>query len=233
VDPSPDPDQQIAALAALDQPMRRDLFQVLCHRDGWTSRDDASRALGISRALAAFHLDKLAEAGVVDTIFERVSGRSGPGAGRPSKLYRPTTREVSASVPARRYELAGSLLAAAVEATATSGRPIADALDDVSGQAGRDIGAAAANRAVAGQESELVAAVLRDHGYDPGPPVDGEIVLSNCPFHHLAEQHRDVICAMNLHLITGVLIGLGDSGRALTAHLQPDPEHCCVRLTAS
>src|SRR5262245_19920375 len=107
-------DQRIGAIAALDQPLRRDLHRLLASRGEWTSRDDAAAALGVPRSVAAFHLDKLAEAGVVEVRFERTTGRTGPGAGRPSKLYRAAGEEVSASVPDRHYDLAGSLLATAI-----------------------------------------------------------------------------------------------------------------------
>src|SRR5262245_29925033 len=109
-----DLERRVAGIAALDQPLRRDLYRFLAAAEGWTSRDEAAIALGVPRSVAAFHLDKLAEAGVVEVRFERTSGRRGPGAGRPSKLYRPSPDELTASVPERRYDLAGALLATAV-----------------------------------------------------------------------------------------------------------------------
>src|SRR3954453_13311621 len=106
--------RKIAGIAALDQPLRRDRYRLLARAEGWTTRDQAALALDVARSVAAFHLDKLAEAGVVEVRFERTSGRPGPGAGRPSKLYRLIDSEVSASLPERHYALAGSLLASAV-----------------------------------------------------------------------------------------------------------------------
>src|SRR5829696_1878289 len=111
MDASEDLGRRITAIAALDQPLRRDLYRLLADRGGWVSRDDASEALGVPRSVAAFHLDKLVEAGLLDVAFERTSGRTGPGAGRPAKLYRTGTADVAASVPERHYDLAGSLLA--------------------------------------------------------------------------------------------------------------------------
>lgn len=121
VEPRPDLDRRIAAVAALDQPLRRDLYRLLVGAAGWTTRDDAAVALGIPRSVAAFHLDKLADVGVVEVRFERVGGRTGPGAGRPSKLYRPAGDEVVASIPDRHYDLAASLLAGAVAESASIG----------------------------------------------------------------------------------------------------------------
>jgi 3-phenylpropionate/trans-cinnamate dioxygenase ferredoxin reductase subunit len=97
-------------------------------------------ALGIPRSVAAFHLDKLAEVGVVDVRFERAGGRTGPGAGRPSKLYRPAQEEVVASVPDRHYDLAGSLLASAVADSANTGAPVRDCLRSAARTTGRQIG---------------------------------------------------------------------------------------------
>ena len=109
------PDEQlerrISGIAALDQPLRRDLYRLLRDRDGWVARDEAASALGVPRSVAAFHLDKLVDAGVVEVTFERTTGRTGPGAGRPSKFYRRRDSELTASVPERKYDLAGSLLA--------------------------------------------------------------------------------------------------------------------------
>src|SRR5688500_18235623 len=144
MEPAEDLEQRISGIAALDQPVRRDLYRLLSDRNDWVSRDEASEALGVPRSVAAFHLDKLAEAGVVDVTFERTSGRTGPGAGRPSKLYRRATQEVSASVPERRYDLAGSLLAAAVAEAERTGAPIGECLSATARAAGRVIGDEAA-----------------------------------------------------------------------------------------
>src|SRR3954470_20933163 len=119
---------RIAGIAALDQPVRADLYAVLTDRDDWVGRDEAAEAAGVPRSVAAFHLDKLVEAGLVDTRFERPPGRSGPGAGRPAKKYRRTDRDGAVSFPDRRYDLAGTLLADAVAEAAASGRPVEAAL---------------------------------------------------------------------------------------------------------
>src|SRR5687768_14593850 len=99
--------EPIAEIAVLDQPLRRDLYRHLAQAAAWVSRDDAAAALDVPRSVAAFHLDKLADAGLVEVRFERTSGRQGPGAGRPSKLYRRHRDEIAASVPERHYDLAG------------------------------------------------------------------------------------------------------------------------------
>src|SRR5680860_1334410 len=102
-------DARIAAVASLEQPLRRRLYALLDDRDRWITRDEAASALDVARSVAAFHLDKLADAGVVEVTFERTTGRTGPGAGRPSKMYRLTLDELSASIPERHYDLAGQV----------------------------------------------------------------------------------------------------------------------------
>src|SRR3954452_17836644 len=144
MDTHDDLERRISGIAALDQPLRRQLYRLLSERDGWVTRDEASDALGVPRSVAAFHLDKLVEAGVVDVMFERTSGRTGPGAGRPSKLYRRGTQEIAASVPDRRYDLAGSLLATAIFEAERTGAPIAASLSASARAAGRVIGEEAA-----------------------------------------------------------------------------------------
>jgi len=236
VEPGQDLERRISGIAALDQPLRRDLYRLLSERDGWVTRDEASEALDVPRSVAAFHLDKLVEAGMVEVTFERRTGRTGPGAGRPSKLYRRGTQEVSASVPERRYDLAGSLLAAAIAEAERTGAPIAQCLSATARAAGRVIGeeAAAATGPLTKREDRrrAVLEILSRHGYEPSPGRRGEIALVNCPFHRLAEEHRTLVCGMNLDFLGGLLDGIGPTGR-LNARLAPQPGYCCVRIKAA
>lgn len=241
MDSSPELERRIAGVAALDLPLRRDLYRRLMTVDGWTSRDDAAAALAVPRSVAAFHLDKLAEAGVVEVRFERTSGRSGPGAGRPSKLYRPSAAEVTASVPERQYDLAGSLLATAIDESSRTGAPVAECLRVAAHALGRRSGdevrdavterSSTERTSPADQRRALIGA-LAQRGYEPEVREGDEIVLVNCPFHRLAEQHRELVCGMNLDLLDGLLDGLDDGGQ-WTARLDPEPGWCCVRITRS
>jgi predicted ArsR family transcriptional regulator len=229
-------EQRISRIAALDQPLRRSLYRLLAKRDGWVGRDDAADALDVPRSVAAFHLDKLAEAGLAETTFERTTGRTGPGAGRPAKLYRRSEHEVSASVPDRRYDLAGSLLARAVADAQRTGAPIGECLTAAARAAGRVTGEEAA--AVAGpltkrdDRRQAVLEVLTRHGYEPVLGKRGEIALANCPFHRLAEQHRSLVCGMNLDFLAGLVEGMGPADH-LDARLAPEPGYCCVRVNAT
>src|SRR5215467_10199828 len=111
-------ERQVEALSALDDPVRRKLFRLVEAR-GELSRDQAARGAGVSRALAAFHLDKLVRSGLLTTHFRRLSGRSGPGAGRPAKLYRRSGLELDVTLPQRRYEWAAQVLARALGQSST------------------------------------------------------------------------------------------------------------------
>lgn len=236
MDQDDDLERRISGIAALNQPLRRDLYRLLSDRDGWVTRDEAAHALDVPRSVAAFHLDKLAEARIVDTTFERLTGRTGPGAGRPAKLYRRATHELSASVPERRYDLAGSLLATAVAEAERSGEPIRSCLTAAARSAGRTIGekAVAATSPLTKREDRRRAALqlLSRHGYEPELGEHGEIALVNCPFHRLAEENRSLVCGMNLDFLGGIVEGMGTAER-LEARLAPEPGYCCVRITAT
>lgn len=216
-----DDTNDIAAVAALDEPARRQLYDYVCGQVDPVGRDEASTALGIPRQTAAFHLDKLAEAGLLAVEFARRSGRTGPGAGRPAKLYRRSDHTVAVQLPERSYELAGHLLAqAVVDAEATGEAPHAS-LNRRARELGCTLGTAAG-----ATDGEVVAALARC-GYEPR--VDGtDIVLVNCPFHDLAQQHTELICGMNLGLVTGLLDGAGCTARR--ARLAPHERYCCIRV---
>jgi predicted ArsR family transcriptional regulator len=215
---------EIARVAALDHPIRASLYERLAERDTWIGRDEAASLVDVPRAVAAFHLDKLADVGLLQTRYERTSGLSGPGAGRPSKLYRRAEGETSVSLPERRYPLAGDLLATAIETSERTGRPTKRVLAQLAKRAGADLAERLTTVGVEG----LVDA-LREIGYEPR--LDGDdIVLRNCPFHELSQQHADLVCRMNLDLIRGVTSRCGPHVRP---RLAPRPGDCCVRISHS
>jgi predicted ArsR family transcriptional regulator len=212
----------LASLSSLDDPVRRRLYEVVAERTEPVGRDEAAAAARVGRALAAYHLDKLVEAGLLTAFYQRPPGRSGPGAGRPAKLYSRSEREFAVTVPPREYELAARLLVQAVESD-PSGQSRATLRD-----AARRLGAELSCRFPRGNAS-LEAALAR-HGYEPRRGDDGVIRLRNCPFHQLAKHHKDVVCGMSLGLIEGIVAGLG----AECARPVPDPRpgHCCVAIEA-
>lgn len=218
---------RILAVAPLEEPTRRRLYDYVVRQTAAVTRDEAATALGLPRATAAFHLDRLAEEGLLDVVYERRTGRTGPGAGRPSKLYRRSEWQVEVSLPEHRYDLVGRLLAMAIEDAEATGESPREALDRRARQVGNEIAAAARAAAPTETGQDVVLRILEAHGFEPRAD-DDAIVLGNCPFHTLAQQHTDLVCAMNLCLLDGLLTGLDST--ELQAHLKPEPGHCCVRI---
>jgi len=222
----------LASLSSLDDPVRRRLYEVVTRQPGPVSRDEAASAAGIGRALAVYHLDKLVESGLLTASYQRPPGRSGPGAGRPAKLYARSDREFAVTVPPREYELAARLLVQAVEAD--PGDRSRAALAEAARRLGTDLGSgfrAAEAGSPPGRPDTAerdVNELLTQQGYEPCHGGDGVIRLRNCPFHQLAEEHRDVVCGMNLALVEGLFAGLGAD--RWHPSLDPRPGHCCVAI---
>jgi predicted ArsR family transcriptional regulator len=244
----------VGAIALLDEPKRRRLYEYVTSRPEPVGRDEAASALGFGRELAAFHLDRLAAAGLLDVEYRRLGERRGPGAGRPSKLYRRSSREVSVSLPARDYERLARMLAEAIERdTDAEARVAADRLARTRGEEEGD--AARRKAGTRPGRSQLRAGlieILGEDGYEPATDAAGAIRLQNCPYHALSATHRDLTCGMNLAWAEGVLEGLGgaepgasaaggpggrdelgglggqSAGAHLEAELAPEAGYCCV-----
>lgn len=223
----------VSGIAMLNDPIRRSLYQLVAASAGSVSRDQAAEAVGVQRTLAAFHLDKLAEEGLLEVEFKRLTGRTGPGAGRPAKLYRRSSREIEVSLPPREYDLAAHLLAAAIDGASGKRRDVRASLEEVSRDFGRRLGADAEQRSgprpSAAKRREVMLEVLRENGFEPRT-VAGDVVLGNCPFHSLSQQFTEVVCGMNLHLMEGLRSGLALKPRTLEPRLQPEAGMCCVRF---
>ena len=183
---------RVAALAALADPIRRELYLFVAAQPQPVSRDRAAEGVAVPRHTAKFHLDKLVAQGFLDTEFQRLSGRQGPGAGRPTKLYRRSGRELSVTLPERRYDLAGRLLAQAIDDSVRSGTPVLDALHTAAARLGgtlgdqvrRDLGPQPGPE----RRVRAVCTALAVHGYEPRC-ADATIALANCPFDALARDH--------------------------------------------
>ncbi len=214
----------LARLASLAEPVRRALYEFVIRQDHEVSRDEAAKGVKITRALTAFHLDRLVADGLLDTIYRRPAGRSGPGAGRPSKLYMRAAEPVEFTAPPQNYGLIARVL------TASIGDARSKEAADVAARArGLEIGTEA--RARAGRDPSdqtlirKLTEVLRENGYEPIRK-GGELRLRNCPFDSLAKDYRDLVCGMNLAMQRGVLDGLG--ARRVEAMFEPTPGACCV-----
>lgn len=207
----------LTAVTALGDPVRRSLYEFVSHRETAASRDEAASALGLTRSTAAFHLDRLAQEGLLEVEFRRLGSRTGPGSGRPAKLYRRAPSEIAVTLPERHYELAGDVLASAIEQADETGEPVRLAVRRVAGEAGRAAGTSAASFEDA----------LETNGFEPRTEQGGDIVLGNCPFHQLARRHTQIVCDLNLELVRGVAEGAGDQHHSIVQ--DPDAGRCCVR----
>lgn len=213
---------EISVIAVLADPVRRRLYDYVAGQPHGISRSQAAEAVGIQRTLAAFHLDRLAETGLVDVTFSRPAGRSGPGSGRPTKLYRRAAAEHQVSLPPRDYRAAAELLADVVDMTGAEPQ-----LQRAARSRGAAAGRTARREAPEVPESELVTDALSAQGYHPYRE-GADIRLRNCPFHVLASRHPPLICGMNLALVEGLLAGA--STTTFAAVLDPRPLDCCVVL---
>jgi predicted ArsR family transcriptional regulator len=227
-------DQQVGRLAVLGEPVRRALYRYVAGESAPVGREAAASAVGVPAHVAKFHLDKLEADGLLDSEYSRPPGRSGPGAGRPAKRYRRSTRELSVSLPARRYDLAGRVMAQAIAAATECDRPVRDALQEAALAEGRRLGdlvnARMGRRSSSAALGRAVNSVLADYGYEPRPE-DDVVMLANCPFHALAREHPELVCGMNLDLLSGMVETCDRGG--LQARLDPAAGRCCVTLSSA
>lgn len=215
--------EDIDAIAVLQDPVRRRLYEYVAAQGREVGRNEAAEAAGVTRTLAAHHLDRLTEAGLLESGSRRLTGRSGPGAGRPAKVYTRARAERAVSLPARDYRTAAELLAEAAE------------------HAGLDSGLCAVARrrgeALRGSVApcgslEEVVGMLAARGYEPHlEGAEGTagaaarvVRMRNCPFHAVAERFPPLVCGMNLALLEGLL---GTDG-PLRARMDARPGECCV-----
>ncbi|MBG0739464.1 helix-turn-helix domain-containing protein [Paeniglutamicibacter antarcticus] len=217
----PDQEARLMAVAALGDPVRRTLYELLRRSPEAMSRDQLAGSAGIPRSTAAVQLERLVASGLLSTENRKRGGRSGPGSGRPAKLYRTVRPEVAVSVPERSYDLAARLMAAAIEKSSADGSPVRDVLAQVAFEAGNELGSAAGT----------IDGMLTQTGYSPEPDGQGGYLLGNCPFHRLAHRHRDVVCGLNAALLTGALSGCADEIHQVLP--DPDGPYCCARITCS
>jgi predicted ArsR family transcriptional regulator len=223
-------DRDVAGIGALSDPLRRRLYLFVCAQQEPVSRELAAGALGLAPHQAKFHLDRLERDGLLESAYARVSGRTGPGAGRPSKLYRRADREVAVSLPDREYQLAGTLMADAIAESAEAGTPVIEALHRLAHTYGRRLGdMAVGDNPPRTAKAALALAVetLTENGYEPHPD-DGRVIMANCPFHALAQAQTQLVCQMNHALIGGLTDALGP--HRPVAELEPAPDRCCVVL---
>jgi predicted ArsR family transcriptional regulator len=212
-------------LALLVDGVRRGLYEYVLAQQRAVTREEAAAALGCSRGLAAFHLDKLVEAGLLAARYQSPPGPRGRG--RAPKAYLATAETVEVSVPQRRYELAGQILADAIVDPSADTR---DAALRCARASGTDLGVHLRTHVNAADDDlDRATDALAGLGYHPCLSASDRLRLANCPFHALAERQPELICAVNREFVDGLLTGLGADG--LQAHLAPEPGACCVAVT--
>lgn len=205
---------------SLADPVRRSLYQALIRSPVPLTRDQLVKILNLAPSTASFHLEKLVKDGFLKTESKKLGSRTGPGSGRPSKLYSPVMDEVQLSVPAREYELAGRLLASAIETSVETGEPVEKSVISAAYAEGRRRGLLAGDLEKA----------LSDNGYEPESDGEG-LVLCNCPFRRLATDHTRLVCGLSAALLQGTLDGCDDQQYRVAP--APDGSACCARLTTS
>jgi predicted ArsR family transcriptional regulator len=220
----------LTAVALLAEPTRQRLYLYLRERKEPVGREEAARHAGIKPRLAAFHLDRMAEAGLLEVDYRRLSGRVGPGAGRPAKVYSVSSRSFSVEIPQTRYGLAASMMATALSAHGP-GADGAGSLEDVATAVGESLGSEIRRQArTKGARLEAVQRKLGQLGYEPRVQESGEWTMRNCIFAELSTSHRELVCPMNAALVTGLL----DGARLPSLHVErrKAPPGCCVRLAS-
>jgi predicted ArsR family transcriptional regulator len=224
------------SIGALEDELRRRMYLFIRHHGRPVSREEAAGHAGISRKLAAFHLDKLVEKGLLKVHYARPPGRrSGRGAGRSSKLYEPSETEISVSLPERRYDVVSEILTEAIQT-----RRDHEAPEDAARRIAHDTGVALGQE-LAGKRSRphlrparvkaLVRRILSERGYEPYPDGSGGLRLRNCPFYALSRRAPELICELNQRLVDGLVRGLGNE--SLEAVLDRQPNQCCIHVKPS
>lgn len=223
-----------ASIGALEDDLRRRMYLFIRNSGRPVARDEAAAEVGISRKLAAFHLDKMVEKGLLATHYARPPGRSGPGAGRSAKYYEPSQEQLDVSLPPRSYDIVGAILVDAIVASDNK-QPARETALTTAFATGRSLGEQVRSkqrvkRAGSGRAMNVAEQVLEEHGYEPYRDDEGAIRLRNCPFHELSQRSPDLVCGLNRAFIDGLLRGLGNE--SVRAELDPQPGGCCVRLDA-
>jgi predicted ArsR family transcriptional regulator len=223
----------VRAISALDDPQRARLYRTVREAGGPVTREEAARQTGISRKLAAFHLDRLVDAGLLLASYDRPAG-STIRIGRTPKRYRASDVEVAVSVPERRYDVVGEIVVDALD-HARPGETAIDAVERVAYERGHRLGADARTTRRLGRlgperATTVLVELLAGLGFEPALHAGG-VVQRNCPFRRLVQRSPALVCGMNRRLVEGMLDGLGSA--RLTAVLSPAETRCCVVVTAT
>jgi predicted ArsR family transcriptional regulator len=222
--------RDLRVVATLLEPTRGKLYRYVSDEARPVSRDDAADAVRVSRAMAAFHLDKLVESGLLRASYRRLSGRTGRGAGRPAKLYQRSRRRFDVLIPHREHELLAKLLAESL----SHGGDDEPRAQDLGRSLGRSLGVRARRRTPAGASAERLRQcledVMEDLGFEPARTRSGETRAHNCPFDPLSRKLPSVVCQTAIALLDGVVEGTEVGG--LRVSRDEHPPWCCVVVSS-
>jgi predicted ArsR family transcriptional regulator len=223
-----DEPSSLGVLAGLGEGLRPRLLELVRRSPRPVSRDEAAAQAGVSRRLAAFHLDRLVELG----LLQAVSG--GPDrprrVGRAPKLYAAGSTEVNVSIPRREHGLLAEILVEAVAVGSPAGK-VARAVPVVAHQRGQELGRAPRpDSGGVAAPLALTERALAAQGFEPYRAAPGVIRLRNCPFRPLSVQATELVCGLNHAYLSGLLDGLEAS--AARALLAPRNGECCVEIRA-
>jgi predicted ArsR family transcriptional regulator len=220
------------AIGMLSEFRRREAYDFVVAQGRPVTRDEVSAGVSMTRSLAAFHLDKLADAGLLSTSFRRPADRvSGPGAGRPSKLYEASALEIDVSIPPRRYDVLGRIMAKALASSNDRSDGTTTAARRVAREEGVDVGRqhTATGRTSKRKLRTAVNETLAQYGYEPRTQ-GTSILLSNCPYRALVDVTPRLICELNENFVTGMIAGLAADEVVAAELCGPIDNNCCVRI---
>jgi predicted ArsR family transcriptional regulator len=218
-----------AITSAFGDPTRRQIYLFVRGAEDGATAAEVAEAFALHPNVARHHLDKLAGGGYVDVA----TGRTGAGAGRPSKRYRVTAPEMSLELPVRQDDLLVTLLGRALALLPT------DQAELMAEEVGQDYGRALAGAVGAGEVPRsfraaltVVADALTAHGFaahaERGSSGKGlHLVSDHCPFGNTAIEHP-VLCAVDRGLVRGMLSTLYGDADASTSSSRPMGDERCI-----
>jgi predicted ArsR family transcriptional regulator len=217
-----------AITSAFGDPTRRKIYlSAHDHEDGVTASEVAER-FHLHANVARHHLEKLAAGGYLEVR----TGRAGGAAGRPSKRYVASGKEVALELPLRHDDLVLTLLARALELLP---RDVAEAMAE---EVGVSYGRAMAASLAPGSEGQrsfrsalhAVADALTAHGFAAHAEGRGDalrIVSDHCPFGAAAVE-APVMCAVDRGMVKGMLEALYGETAPETASSRAQGDDSCI-----
>jgi predicted ArsR family transcriptional regulator len=181
-------------LTAVGDPELRDALLYARGQARPVTADELATATGVHRNVARSRLERLVESGLLAPAYERRTGKSGPGAGRPAKTYSVVPQLESIEFPANHVE---SLTALLVDALASGGRR--KQLHEIGVAFGRELGRAAGLRSAKKLEAgfERLCEAVRSLGYQASlermEPNGAVIASPTCPLRPLVRARPDAV----------------------------------------